>query len=474
MTTVNNNKRLLHRKEWQMMTPAPTASAAGAFIIKDNTGSRRTALYVASSTAQYYYAVDEDAYLQVPSMALGGTFGAGACGAWTPWSDTLTATGGTTSTLTTTALINSAPTGRKIRFLTGSQAGKEVTVTATSVIAGGTKTLTFEPTLSGAIANTDTFVIDVGRYWVFNAGTLSASSFKRLNVITGTVTALSVTGLPATWGTDGRLVSTPSYVGAFATGTATSGTSTTIVNSAKNWTVNQWCNYQVRITAGTGIGQVRSITTNTATTLTVPTWTVTPDSTSVYSIEGNDDYLYLLGNNAVTMYRYSISGNSWTTLSPTTARDAAPGTGMGANWCGVSGNTVWADETNILDGRYIFSFRGGATSTLHRYDIAGGTAGAGAWATITYNNAAETFTTGSSYDMEGNKIYIRKDNSHRYFYYNVDGNDIYPFSTLLYQDSTAVLGDKIFTVKYTDGSTNINWLYSLRNTGTELHRVMIF
>lgn len=35
MATTNNNKRILHRKEWQFMTPAPVASSAGSFIIKD-------------------------------------------------------------------------------------------------------------------------------------------------------------------------------------------------------------------------------------------------------------------------------------------------------------------------------------------------------------------------------------------------------------------------------------------------------
>ncbi len=34
------------------------------------------------------------------------------------------------------------------------------------------------------------------------------------------------------------------------------------------WTVNQWSNSQVRITAGTGAGQVRTIASNTATAQT--------------------------------------------------------------------------------------------------------------------------------------------------------------------------------------------------------------
>lgn len=470
-----NNKRILHRKEWQRMTKAPANSAAGSFIVKDPLGIMRTTLFVLSATAQYLYAADEDAWMQIASMALAGTFGAGSCGAWGCWSNTLTANGGSTTTLTTATAINDSPTGLKIRFLTGSQAGKEVTATSVKVVPGGTSTITFTPALSGAIVNTDTFAVSTGRYFVMNAGTIAAGIFKSIDPLTGVVTSLGTTGLPATWGTDGRLVSTPSYVGAYATGTATSATSTTLVNSAKTWTVNQWCNYQVRITSGTGIGQVRTITTNTSTTLTVPTWTVTPDATSVYAIEANDDFLYLLGNNAVTMYRYSISGGTWSTLAPTTARSGAPIAGMGANWIGKTSDAIWGDENAILDGRYIYSFRGGS-AVLDRYDIAGGTAGAGAWAQITYIGANETFSTGSSYDADCCKIFIRKESTGRFFKYNVVGNNIYPFNTDDYADGTAILGDKLFTVAYSGGigSDTIGWLYYLQNTGAELRRIMIF
>jgi len=63
-----------------MMSPAPVATAAGAFIIKDPSGIRRTALFISSATVQYIYAADEDGWMQLPSFALGGTFAAGACG----------------------------------------------------------------------------------------------------------------------------------------------------------------------------------------------------------------------------------------------------------------------------------------------------------------------------------------------------------------------------------------------------------
>ncbi len=473
---IQNNKRVLDRKEWQTMSSMKANSAAGSFVIKDLLGIRRLALFVVSATSQYLYAADEDDFMPITSMALGGTFGAGACGCWGLWSNTLTANGGSTTTVTTATSINNAAIGRTIRFLTGTNAGQEVTVTKAKIIPGGTNTLTFTPELSAAIVNTDTFAVDTGRYYIWNAGTMSATSYKSIDPLTGVVTALSVTNAPATWGTDGKLIATPSYVGYYSTGTATSATGTTIVCSTKTWTSGQWINYQVRIVSGTGIGQIRTITDNDATSLTVATWSVNPDTTSVFKIEANDDFLYLAGNGVKTMYRYSISGNSWSTISPTSARATTPSTGMSLNWIGKTGDDAWADENAILDGRYIYSFTGGATSTLDRYDISGGTAGAGTWQAITYLGAQDTFTTGSSYDVTDGKIFIRRNATNIFYYYNVTGNNIYPFATDQYADGTAVLGDKLFTVAYDDGTGGdiIEWLYYWQNTGAVIRRIMIF
>lgn len=61
--------------------------------------------------------------------------------------------------------------------------------------------------------------------------------------------------------------------------------STTLQDTAKTWTTNQWANYDVVITGGTGNGQRRKISSNTSNTLTVtPAWTSTPDSTTDYEI----------------------------------------------------------------------------------------------------------------------------------------------------------------------------------------------
>jgi len=66
-------------------------------------------------------------------------------------------------------------------------------------------------------------------------------------------------------------------------GTATGGSTTTLQDTGKSWSTNQWANYTVTVYGGTGAVESKVITSNTSNTLTVPTWTA-PDSTSKYII----------------------------------------------------------------------------------------------------------------------------------------------------------------------------------------------
>lgn len=473
-TVTNQNIPLVHRKEWQMMTPAPFTTATGSFVVTDVNENRPNALYVASSTAHYLYNHNEDAYVQIPSGALAGTFGAGSCGARVRYSNTFTASAGSTTTLTTSTILSGIILGSTIRFLSGTatNVGKESIITDILIVPGTSTTITFNA-VPGTVVSTDTFAIDTGRFFILNAGILATNSFKSYDIASGIWTGLAFANLPASIGTDGKLICTPSN-DIFATGTASSATTTTITNTPKTWTVNQWTNYQIRITGGTGLGQIRTIASNTSNVLTVSSvFTITPDATSTYELTGNDDYMYFLGNNAVTLYRYSISGNAWTVMAPTTARSGTPVAGMSANWVGKTGNAKYANESNIQDGKYIYSFRGG--SALDRFDIAGGTAGAGAWQNIVYIGLVESFNTGSAYALSGEYIYIRKDASHRYFKYSITGFSLTPVTSNLYPDGTAIVGDKLWIKNYQEsGVTKLTWLYSLRNTGTELHRILLY
>ena len=263
---------------------------------------------------------------------------------------------------------------------------------------------------------------------------------------------------------------------------ATSATATTLVLAEDQALTNQYRNYQVRIIAGTGIGQIRTIVSNTATTLTVSAWTVTPDSTSVYRIEGNDDYLYLLGNAAVATYRYSISANTWSTLAPTAARAAAPAGGMTADWInGVSGASYsrWRNvsppeplySTTLYkqDGRYIFSFRGGASSLLDVYDIPGNT-----WVSaVPYSNQMETFTTGSCAVHNDGIIYLQKEATGRILRLDVETFCLTPFTFNPVPQGAVLAGDKMFVASYAEAQSELSYLYSLGHTRPELTRWMV-
>ena len=463
MAIVNNLRAPLDRKTWEFMTPCPTINAAAMHVIYGDT-VRRIAMYICSTTVQYLYYVDQDAWEQIATVTLGGTMTAGACGDYSPLGPTGTATAGSTTTMTTNLTIPRSLAGYTIRITSGTGAGQEAVITRNTT--GANAVFTFAA-LGTGLDNTSVYVILSGRYYVWDAGTMSATSFQYYDFATNTWTARSVTSAPASWATDGRMVILKGV--SIVTGTATAGGASTLTNGAKTWTVNQWTNYQVRITAGTGAGQTRTIASNTGTVLTTSAaWTINPDATSVYAIETNTDHCYLMGNNAVTLYRYSISGNSWSTLSPGAARAAAPGLGASLLMIESQTNALWTDESAIINGRRLYSFRGGAGAVLDYYDVAANTWTSG----VVYGGSQETFTTGTSYCDLGGYIYLQKDATGRFFRYSPSDNELIPWSTLMYAQGTALLGNKAFGVSYTDTAT-LQWVYSIRNTGTELFRCLV-
>lgn len=77
----------------------------------------------------------------------------------------------------------------------------------------------------------------------------------------------------------------PTYTTPAFSGTASGGTTTTLVDTGSGWTVDAHAGKFVSILSGTGAGQVRKIISNTTDTLTVATWTA-PNATSTYEISG--------------------------------------------------------------------------------------------------------------------------------------------------------------------------------------------
>lgn len=477
MPTTNGNRKILDLKRQEFCTPAPSATAAAHFIVSSR-HYRQQQLLVQSNTSAFLYHPSEDGWAAVRSPALAGTFGAGACGTAGAWSSgatagvaSLTATAGTTSSITTNQTLARDLRGYSVQILAGPNAG-EIKVIAGNTI-GANAVITFTAPSAAAFSATTVYRLLTPTFFVLGAGALAAGIFKRYDLATNTWVTLAQTGLPATIGTDSRLVATPSWLDegftSFATGTATAGTANTLSNSARSWATNQWANYQLRIVAGTGAGQIRTVASNTGQQLTVSAnWTVIPDATSQYCIEGNDDFIYYMGSNAVTLYRYSISANTWSTITPSVARGGAPGAGMSGHWVWGATAADWTNETAIRNGRYIYSFRGAAGALLDRYDIA-----ANAWSAVTYAPATEVFGAGSKYVYIGDYLYTQKDATGRWFRFNVTTHEQDGWGTWTYTQGAAVLGDTAFDVTYHDGAVDITYVYMVLNTSAVMLRQLI-
>ncbi len=478
MATTNGNRKILDLKRWEFCTPAPQATAAAHFIVSSR-HFRQQQMLVSSATVAQMYNPSEDGWVAIPSPALGGTFGAGACGTGTAIGPSGTATSGTTSTIVTNLTLARDLRGYSIHITGGPNAGVTLAIVSNTIGANATITVA---TQASAFSASTTYRLLTPRWYVLNAvasaGTTTANLFKFYDYATNVWTAAETGATDgvapaAVIGTDSRLISTPSWLDdaykAFATGTATAGGASTLTNSAKNWTTNQWTNYQIRIVSGTGAGQIRTIASNTATVITTgAAWTTQPDNTSAYSIEGNDDFIYYMGSNAVTLYRYSISGGAWTTLSPGVARGGAPGAGMSGHWVHSVSASDWTTEDVIQNGRYIYSFRGAGGALLDRYDIA-----ANSWSAITYSPAVETFTTGTKYVYNNDWLYIQKDATGRWFKYDFAQYSMDGWTTMLYPNGNAVLGDTAFDVAYHDGAVNIDYVYIVLNTSAVMLRQMV-
>ena len=68
-------------------------------------------------------------------------------------------------------------------------------------------------------------------------------------------------------------------------GVAEGGGNDYLDDTNKSWTTDEWAGKIVRIFGGTGTGQARTVSSNTATRLTVsPNWTTNPDNTSTYAV----------------------------------------------------------------------------------------------------------------------------------------------------------------------------------------------
>jgi hypothetical protein len=456
----------IHQKRWEPLVPAPIAQAAGGHIAG---GDGAKFFAITATGGGYLYDACEGSWLQLPTTSLGGTFGIGATSRWNPQGPSGTASGGSTTTINTSLTLVRDLRGKKIRITAGPNAGAQLVIASNTT---GANSIITVPTQGVAFDGTTTFVVMSGRMWCVVGGT---PGFGYYDWATNAWTSRAVAGLTAGTASTGNLIGCSSdETGVLISGTATAGGASTLTDSGKAWTTNALAlAFQIRITAGTGAGQIRTIASNTGTAITVSAaWTTQPDATSAYAIEGNDDTFYFIGNNAVTMYRYSIAANTWSTISPAVARAAAAGLGSTGNIPVAVADSLWTSAAAPLNGRYIYSFRGGAASALDRYDIA-----ANSWSAISYGLQQETLTTGASAVVYKDRILVALTpvaaTAQRLAYFDVVKNEFGPLSTMLYPMVSALDGCRVTVIPFTDGDT-VPFLYLWRGGGVELFRLMLF
>ena len=182
---------------------------------------------------------------------------------------------------------------------------------------------------------------------------------------------------------------------------------------------------------------------------TAATLLVTPTQAHA---SGDNDAIYLAGNNATTWYKYSKSGDSWAEIA--TALPAAAGAACKLIW------EYGKDPNKIL---YI---RGALTSAMYEYDLTAGTFGSA----LAFQPSTETYGSGSSWAYNGvDRVFVTKEATRRIYSLNLAALRMRPFGTIPYSGGVAREGDKMTYV----ADSNSEWIYLTNNSASQFYRFEI-
>lgn len=534
----NIYKKAIDRMMWVQVAPSPNAHATGGGMACDlrNDLSRNPFIYqlVSAAILNRFNGITKGWQLAI-NPGLGGTFGAGAGCVFAPSFSLLGSIGAgctSTSVVTTTVMTavgvnmlgnrgGSGEYGYRVRII-GNSAGGSGKVAERWIIGntgGTTPTLLLDSALTFTPANGDTYEILGGKVYMLSAGALAATIFRSFEIATNTLASLTNTNLPATIATDfsaialdelyvpydhkpgegfvigaGQydetskycLIATASAAGTL-TGQATAGDASVLANEYRN--------FQIRIVEDTAIptavNQRRIIASHTAGASPIYTlgsnWTVTPSATAKFVIEyPNQILLWSSATTSTYTYNYTNATQNNGTNSITAGAWHATyfgvrGGAMGAGCFSVLAFGIEPDAAKNSRHSHIFSFRGGAVTTLDLLDIAGGTTGV--WSNaIVYDGASPTLTSGACGE------YAPVDNEGRFAYLNIyvasAVNQIYRFDvknrvlqaftpTDWIQAGTAATGDRIATYAAIDGSDKYTVVFLLAHLSTIAQELIV-
>lgn len=293
-------------------------------------------------------------------------------------------------------------------------------------------------------------------------------------------------------------------------GTATWGSTTTLVDSTKNWIVNQWAGARLRIIGGTGRNVVAVgfviITSNTETTLNYTAPGFTADATTKYIIEDTFGTCTGAGSTATivdttkkwatnqfagkrvritggagfgltaALNEFSIISNTNNTLTFAPITGFAPDatttyTILGNPVSGAWIQLVWLSG-GISQGRHIFRPRGSGSNTVDRYSIITEKYEYGAL----HSPQTEVFNAGTYYAYDGeNRIYfaptVASGLVQYVMYYDIELNRTFWLAPAPNTQLWPVIGNRMEIAK---SPAWTSYLYINRNSGAEIYRTPIF
>lgn len=384
--------------------------------------------------------------------------------------------------------------------------------------------ITATANMIGLGAQTVTTLSDYSKNWVVNehvgrlvhlmtAGTAPSSQIRW--VISNTSNTLTVASWTAGQNGTSKYVIYDSKIfgaedqykqtNAGSFGMASGGSTTTLVDSSKNWIPDQWKNYLFKVEAGTGYGSGRiSVISNTNNTLTYSAQSFTPDATTKYEIADTWGLMSAGGTltpvteatsknwtvNQFAGKRFKITGgtgpaqesavlsNTATAITVSVALTATDATSVysvisvPARGAGIELIWMWGCTDLKKKGRFMFCPRGGGSNTADIFDITTGRWTFGYF----YSPQSELFNTGSSYAYDGaDTILMSRSVSGtpiRIMSYNINTNKCVGVATTTFNQVTATIGNTMEIVDSPDGT--LSYLYCLQNTGTLLARSLMF
>lgn len=510
MVTTLNFKDIVDLPKWRPLSPNTIATSNNFGLTSDlrNNEDRHPFIYFNNTTATFQaYNVKSDEWILLASPALATNFTDGVFMPAQGPRGTIAAGATTTSIPLTTALpttvgVNQLANrgdgrGFKVRII-GNAAGSSGKTEERLVIANTgqttTPTLLLDSALSFIPAAGDAYEFLSGKVYLLG-NTNAAGSFKFYDVLTNSFSGnLATANLPASW-TDSNLIGLDElYVpydrnpgeGFFNILTATASAAASLTGQAAGGdagvVANQYRNFQIRIIQDTAIptavGQRRNITSHTgpgaSPVYTVPAWAVIPSATAIYVIENNGDRIIGTFQGTVNINTYTISTNAWDVAGTIFSnRPVAPAAGLASQQSfGIEPDT--ASPPNARQS-FIFSFRGGISSTLDLFDIAG--AATGLWTgAITYGNSNTTITIGGNIQdpatMQGRYMYILPSVAtapQRVVRFDMKNRVLEPYTTLKVPNNvTPAIAPKMlaYTV-FIDGNTKLAFIIDMQ-TGSSI------